>query len=186
MTKPTAIRARSAILVSNPAAERAKSLVAAVALAIFVAASAAPLSLHAQTCAAPDTLALVSGGPPLSFTTCDSEPPGLDLCNGQLTTTGPSHIFNLFVTQGSTYVLHLGSSGAAGFDPRMVLVGGATCQAGDCVTGTDSIALHDQPTGPYLLYVTAGQDDAPGSCGGFSLSLTGEPASDVIFQNGFD
>lgn len=157
-----------------------------MALAAIVVNAALPLSLHAQTCVAPETLTLPSNGTPFFYTTCDTEPPGLELCSGQFTTVGPSHIFSVFVTQGSTYVLTLGSSGAAGFDPHMVLAGGATCQSGDCVSSNNSISLHDQPTGPYLLYVTADQDNAPGSCGGFSLSLTGEPASDVIFQNGFD
>lgn len=185
MTRKAAIPTRSGIRSAGAALRRGKTRVIGTALAVLVAAATLPLPVHAQTCTAPDTLALVSGGPPLSFTTCGSEPPGLDLCNGQVTTVGPSHIFNVFVTQGSTYVLTLGG-GAAGFVPRMYLVGGSTCQSGDCVTSTDSLSLHDQPTGPYLLYVTAEQDNAPGSCGGFSLSLTGEPASDVIFQNGFD
>jgi hypothetical protein len=152
---------------------------------IFACVAAAATPLHAQTCAAPESLPLSPARPIATASTCSTQEAGLVLCHGNVVTHGPSHVFSLTIGAGNTATLSLAGSGV-GMYPIMYLAGSG-CDAGDCLASTSSLSLRDVPPGNYSLIVTSSDLDANGACGTFMLSLDGDlGGGDVVFASGFD
>jgi hypothetical protein len=150
-------------------------------------AVALPERASAQTCIAPEPLQLSPANRLLGSETCAGEPAGLRLCNGNVITTAPSHVFSLYVGAGNNATLTLGG-GISGFDPYMYLTsGGRACGAGSCLQSAGTLSLRDVAPGEHLLVVTQTDFDAPGACGTFILSLSGDLGdADSIMADGFD
>jgi hypothetical protein len=146
-----------------------------------------PLATQAQTCAAPEPLQLSSRNPIVSGATCGEEPAGLTLCDGNVVTTAPSHVFSVLVGAGADAVLTLNGD-VAGFAPIMYLTSGAqACDAGPCLGGSASLSLAGVAPGEHGLVVTAAPFDMVGACGPFTLMLSGNLGTvDPVFGDGFD
>lgn len=169
----------------NSARDRAARAMSAALLAVLLAyLGAGPTA--AQTCEAPQTLRTN----PQPSTTCSGDLSIESVCNGEIAIHGPVGIWQLRIGTGATAIIELLTIDPI-FSPVGYLVAASgSCGEGGCHGHVDPLTplnLSDVPPGDYQLIVAASEWDAPGACGTYSLSLSGDLGDlDRVFADGFD
>lgn len=170
---------------SNPARKRAAHATSAALLAVLLAClGAGPAT--AQTCEAPQTLRTNLQ----PSTTCSGDLSIASLCNGEIAIYGPVGVWQLRVGAGATAIIELLATDPV-FSPVGYLVAASgACGEGGCHGHVDPLTpldLSTVPPGDYHLIVAASEWDAPGACGTYGLSLSGDLGDlDRVFADGFD
>lgn len=155
--------------------------VALLALLVCVASS-----VHAQTCDAP----LLPRAEPVLSTTCGGDLSITSICNGEVEIQGPSEIWRLAIGTGATGTVALSQPDWTLTPVAYLLDAGTTCGDGDCRARVDPmnpLQLENVQPGSYYLLVTGSEWNAPGSCGIYQLTITGNLGDfDLVFADGFD
>lgn len=174
----------SPVRIRNAGRRRGWRLRAALLATCLSAAAGAAL---AQTCDVPQAL---RAEPMLVADTCGGDQSITSLCNGEVAIQGPVGVWGFRVGTGATAILEL-LDASMGFSPVGYLVAAdGACGAGACHGYVDPLTpldLAGVAPGDYHLIVTASAWDAPGACGSYLLSVSGDlGGSDDVFADGFD
>jgi hypothetical protein len=165
--------------------------VRALAMSLLLSATTfGTARLNAQSCAVPFQWQPDVTLPGFSNTTCGGPHVADSFCDNQFDNPGPNFVVQFFLHPTTSEITL--SGGDSGFGPVMYLSDSLDgCSGGLCVASGDTgipMQVGGLPSGTYYLTVAARSMDAPGSCGGFTLSMNGDfsGGDDVIFANGFE
>lgn len=150
--------------------------------AVVFAALVSPVAF-AQTCGAPGG-PLTVAGTPITGDSCGGSNEFSQICGGGLTAGGASRTYQVQVGAGNSFTVTLTPTNAS-YDAAVFLVGPNACGAtAPCAPGGDadnagpgaaeSIVLSGLAAGTYYIVVSSTNlSDPGGSCGPFSLNITG-------------
>lgn len=125
------------------------------------------LPVAAQTCTAPDSFQPPASGGSVSGTTCGGDTTATGYC-GNLSAPGPAYVIESTFGPNRTYQ-NISLVGGPGFDAVIYV----SSLSDGCGTDADCVPTDAIPDGTFFIVVTAGPNDAQGTCGTFTLTADG-------------